>query len=85
MPVVWIRWVAEVIVDFDFFADVKGWFAHGLDWLIGALSPADAKTIPNRLGFARTFSNYFHGPKSGSFSPLNAERIDPPTSTSDQS
>lgn len=48
--------------------DVGG---HGIGWLVGALLPADAKTIPNRFGFARKTLNYFHGLKSGSFSPLN--------------
>lgn len=46
--------------------------AHGVFWLIGALAPADVKTIPNRFGFARKIANYFHGPKSGSFSSLNS-------------
>jgi hypothetical protein len=53
---------------------------HGLGWLIGALSPADERNLPNRLGFARTFSNYFHGPISGL--PLNAKTEGPPTETS---
>lgn len=46
--------------------------AHGVFWLVGALSPADVRTIPNRLGYAIKISNYFHCLKSGSFSPLNA-------------
>lgn len=32
----------------------------------------DEDKLPNRLGFAREISNYFHGPNAGSFSPLNA-------------
>jgi hypothetical protein len=32
----------------------------------------DEDKLPNRLGYAREISNYFHGPKTRSFSPLNA-------------
>jgi hypothetical protein len=67
--------VGETAVDVEggnLVADVGG-DGHGVVWLIGALSPADVKRIPNRLGYARKISNYFHGPKSGSFSPLNKE------------
>jgi len=48
---------------------------HGLVWLVGALSPADAKTVTQRRVIARESLNYFHRPKSGAFSPLNAEPI----------
>jgi hypothetical protein len=40
--------------------------------LIGASAPADVRTIPNRLGLSKQSLNYFHGPKSRLFSPLNA-------------
>jgi hypothetical protein len=52
-------------------ADVGG-SCHGIVCLVGALSPADVKTIPNRLGLSRESLNYFHAPKTRLFSPLNA-------------
>ena len=44
---------------------------HGIRCLIGASSPADGKTITPRRVIAMKISNYFHGPKTGSFSLLN--------------
>lgn len=57
--------------------DVGG-SGHGLVWFGRASLPADVDKIPNRLGYARKSLNYFHGPKSGSFSPLNAD-VEPPS------
>ena len=48
----------------------------------GQLRLVDTHKIPNRLGLSRKDLNYFHGPKSGSFSPLNAKTEGPPTGTS---
>lgn len=46
---------------------------HGIWWLIGALAPADMRTLTPRRVVAREILNYFYVPKSGSFSPLNAK------------
>ena len=48
---------------------------HGLLELGRASLPADVETIPNRLGYARDFSNYFHGPFQGL--PLNRKAQTP--------
>jgi hypothetical protein len=44
----------------------------------------DEDNLPNRLGYARKIFNYFYGLKTGSFSPLNAIAVAPPTQDSNE-
>jgi hypothetical protein len=55
----------------DLVSDVGG-DGHGIWWFAGASLPADSDNLSQRRVLSRKISNYFHGPESGSFSPLNA-------------
>lgn len=67
--------LAALALVVEFVSDLKGHF----DLCSRSCCPFDggvvghARKIPNRLGLSRESLNYFHGPKSGSFSPLNVK------------